>query len=97
MDAQLELQKLVNGQDAEVAPGSLIRVGETVNFDFITTNTGNTTLTLVAIIDDQLGVIDCPQSTLAPGEAMTCSASATATADQHRTGFDGRSGVYYRR
>ena len=38
------------------------------------TNTGNETITGIALNDDQLGAIACPQTTLVPGESMDCGA-----------------------
>ena len=51
------------------------------------TNTGNVTLTKVAVRDPKLGEVTCPRTTLEPGEAMTCHATAyTVTVDDVRNG-----------
>ena len=44
------------------------------------TNTGNVDLVNVAVTDPLLGgAVSCPQTTLSPGESMTCSAGYTVT------------------
>lgn len=62
--------------------------GQQVRFAFLVTNTGNLTLSDLTVSDivappsDQatLSAVECPASTLAPGERMTCSAAYTTTA-----------------
>lgn len=56
-------------------------VGDTVTYSFVVTNTGNVTLTDVTVTDPLPGLsaIDCPATTLAPGESMTCTATYTVT------------------
>ncbi|KKI22349.1 MULTISPECIES: DUF7507 domain-containing protein [unclassified Leucobacter] len=47
--------------------------GDTIAYTFTVTNTGTTTLKGVIVKDPRLsGPIDCPTTTLAPGEAMVC-------------------------
>jgi uncharacterized repeat protein (TIGR01451 family) len=54
--------------------------GDTFDYDFSVTNTGNVDLTDVAVTDPLLGgEVTCPQTTLSPNESMTCSASYTVT------------------
>ncbi len=53
--------------------------GSTIAYTFIVTNTGNVTLTGVAITDAKVGAITCPQTTLAPGAATTCTKSYVIT------------------
>jgi hypothetical protein len=52
-------------------------------------NTGGVPLDGVVVNDDQLGPVNCPQSTLAVGESITCFALGFAT---DTTGLPG--GVY---
>jgi LPXTG-motif cell wall-anchored protein len=53
-------------------------VGDPIRFDLLVTNTGNVTLTGLAIDESgfqgagTLGAVDCPVTTLAPGDATTC-------------------------
>jgi hypothetical protein len=59
-------------------------VGEPVQWTYAITNTGNITLTTVAVEDNQPGVIpDCPFDTLGPGEQGECTASGVAVAGQY--------------
>ena len=46
---------------------------------FVVTNTGNVTLDPVAVDDPAVGTVDCPATTLAPGESTTCTATYTLT------------------
>ncbi|MFZ2514881.1 MAG: hypothetical protein WAW82_04370, partial [Candidatus Lutibacillus vidarii] len=46
--------------------------GDVIEYTFIVTNTGTTTLTDVRVDDPMLGAVTCPVTTLAPGESTTC-------------------------
>jgi uncharacterized repeat protein (TIGR01451 family)/LPXTG-motif cell wall-anchored protein len=59
--------------------------GQSIDYSFLVTNTGNVTLTDVAV-DDQLAApagpaleVTCPASVLAPSADMTCTATYTVT------------------
>ncbi|MFF5175762.1 choice-of-anchor A family protein [Micromonospora sp. NPDC000089] len=66
---------------------SINAVGQQVPYRFLVVNTGNLTLTNVAVTDTQtppssnanLGPISCPATTLAPGASTTCTATYTVT------------------
>ncbi len=81
--AGIDIEKATNGEDADTAPGPYIPVGDAVTWTYVVTNTGNVTLTDVAVSDDQLGAVSCPKTTLAASESMTCTASGTAVAGQY--------------
>ena len=53
--------------------------GDTIDYSFVVTNTGNVTLDPVAIDDPKVGVVTCPASSLAPGGSTTCTATYTLT------------------
>jgi uncharacterized repeat protein (TIGR01451 family) len=55
-------------------------VGEQVPFTFGVTNTGNTTLRDVVVIDAKVPSVTCPTAALAPGQSMVCTATYTVTA-----------------
>ena len=67
-------------------PGSLAAAGTTVTYSFAVTNTGNVTLTAVAVTDSMtapaldagLSAVDCPDTTLAPAGSVTCTATYIA-------------------
>jgi von Willebrand factor type A domain len=64
------------------APASYGAPGQTINYTYTVTNTGNVTLHDVALHDTKLGAITCPYTEIAPGTSMTCSgAHATTQAD----------------
>ena len=59
------------GQDLS---GKYSQVGDSIAYDFVITNTGNTTLTSFTFSDDKLGIKDqviSPLTPLAPGESYT--------------------------
>ena len=59
--------------------------GQQVTYQHVVTNTGNTTLTGVAVTDTAFSgsgtppVVTCPVTTLAPGESTTCTGTYTVT------------------
>ena len=75
----IDLVKFVNGIHAPNPPGPVIPAGDDVVFTYRVTNTGVQTLIDINLVDDELGVITCPRTTLAPGESMLCT-SATQIA-----------------
>jgi hypothetical protein len=48
----IDIEKLVNGQDADAATGPLLTVGSTATFTYQVTNTGNVALSNVVVVDD---------------------------------------------
>jgi large repetitive protein len=80
---ELVLEKATNGLDADTPPGPYIQVGSPVTWTYAVTNTGNVTLTQVAVTDDQVLQVNCLLETLAPGQSMTCTASGYAALGQY--------------
>jgi len=81
--AAIDLEKFTNGEDADTPPGPNIPTGDPVAWTYVVTNTGSEALTSVAVADDQGVAVSCPQTTLAAGESMTCTAADTAVAGQY--------------
>ena len=79
----IDIEKFTNGFDADAAPGPSIPTGDDVMWSYVVTNTGTVSLTNVSVTDVPDPTITCPQTTLAPNESMTCTASGTATAGQY--------------
>ena len=79
----MTIEKATNGVDADVAPGPSLSVGDAVTWTYVVTNTGDVPLSDVAVTDDILGAITCPQDTLAVDESMTCTASGVAVSGQY--------------
>jgi uncharacterized repeat protein (TIGR01451 family) len=64
------------------SPSSFSAAGQTISYTFAVTNTGNVTLTGIAVTDIDLpglSPITCPVTTLAPGASETCTASYVTT------------------
>ena len=53
------------------------------SWTYVVTNLADTTITEIALSDDQLGVIACPATVLGPFASMTCSASAPVVLGQY--------------
>jgi len=71
----ISLIKLVNGVHTPDPPGIVINAGAPVVFTYQVTNTASLTLVDITLVDDQLGPITCPKTTLAPGESMVCTSA----------------------
>ncbi|NDA41870.1 MAG: DUF11 domain-containing protein, partial [Actinobacteria bacterium] len=71
----ITINKTTNGSDNPTVP-----VGSPVVWTYQVTNTGNVPLDTVTVTDNQGVSVSCPQTTLAIGEAMQCSASGTSVA-----------------
>jgi len=79
----IDVEKATNGHDADAAPGPQLFQGDLVTWTYVVTNTGNVDLVNVAIVDDVEGAVTCPKTTLAVGEAMTCTLNGTALEGQY--------------
>ena len=82
--AEVNVEKLTNGDDADSAPGPKIAVGGAILWEYVVTNTGTVALTGISVVDDRGVAVTCPKTTLAPAESMTCTGSGTATLGQYR-------------
>ena len=80
----LTFAKFTNGQDVSQAPGPSLRVGSTVSWTYVVTNTSNMTFSSVSVTDDRGVAVVCPRQLLSPGASMTCTASSLAVAGQYR-------------
>jgi hypothetical protein len=71
-----------------VAPASdqaTARVGDTISYAYVVTNTGNVSLTSVAVNDPTLGAVTCSTPAapgLAPGDSETCTGDTPHTVTQ---------------
>ena len=89
---QVDIEKAVNGQDADEPTGPFVAVGGEVQWTYVVTNTGTSDLTDVTVTDDMVASseIDCAETgsnvvsvPLAPGESFTCVAHGIAVAGQY--------------
>ncbi len=72
------IEKSVNGDEADTAPGPYVQAGETVFWTYVVTNTGDVALAGIEVTDDQGLEVICPGTVLAAGESMGCTASGPA-------------------
>ena len=71
----LLVQKVENASLGNSAP---IEAGETIQYSYVITNTGNVDLTSVSVSDPTAGAVTCPTPPapgLAPGDTETCTAN----------------------
>ncbi|WP_449658184.1 DUF7507 domain-containing protein, partial [Winogradskyella ursingii] len=73
-DPSIEILKSVSS----VTPGGGAGlVDDVINYSFTVTNTGNVTLTGIAVNDPVVGTVTCLSTSLAPGASTTCTATYT--------------------
>ena len=80
-EPKIDIEKLTNGVDADnpnTGDAPQIAEGDTVNWLYVVTNTGDIDLVNVTVVDDQGVSVSCPQTTLLVGESMDCTASGIA-------------------
>jgi large repetitive protein len=65
---------------------ALFNVGQTVAYEYVIANTGNTTLANPAVTDDRIATVNCPATNLAPGASKTCTANYVLTLDDVNLG-----------
>lgn len=58
-----------------------VSAGDAVSFNFVVTNAGNVTLSEVAVEDPKISEVNCPETALAPGAAMTCTGEYSVVED----------------
>ncbi len=79
----LVLEKRTNGVLAELLPGPTLRAGTVVTWTYHITNSGTVSVTDISLHDDQEEHVDCPGSTLMPGETLTCLQLGTVELGQY--------------
>ncbi|GAA2066842.1 hypothetical protein GCM10009839_93320 [Catenulispora yoronensis] len=68
-----------SSDDMQTYRGRTYQAGDTVTYQFLVTNTGNTTLSNVAVHDPSVTNISCPRTTLGPAGSPTSSMVCTGT------------------
>ncbi len=76
----IALEKATNGEDADELPGPLVAVGDVVTWTYVVRNSGDIDLIDITLVDDREGDVSgsCPRSSLAVGEAMSCTVTGIA-------------------
>jgi len=71
--ASVMVDKTATVRDAVAAPAGRVDAGDVVVYSYTVKNSGNLTLTNVALVDTLRGPVRCPKTMLKPGESMKCS------------------------
>jgi len=58
---------------------TFVNAGDVLNYEFDVTNSGNVSFTNVAVNDNLIRNVSCPQNALAPSASMICTGSYTVT------------------
>lgn len=80
--ARSSIEVILEAQDSRgfpISPLDTLPVGETITYVYMITNTGETTLTDLSLVDDRLGEIPLSRTTIAPWEHVNGSFSVTIT------------------
>jgi uncharacterized repeat protein (TIGR01451 family) len=78
-EPSIELKKYTNGLHIDSPTGPEIQVGDAVVWQYVVTNTGDTTLSDISVTDsDPEVMVTCPANTLLSGESMICEGTGTA-------------------
>ena len=76
----IDIEKATNDEDADLAPGPSIPVGDPVNWTYVVTNTGEAKLIDIVVVDDQGVLVMCPETMLVSLDSMICTANGIAAA-----------------
>lgn len=71
-EPEIDIEKYVNGRDADTPPGPTLIAGSIARFTYVVRNTGEVPLDRISVVDNVVGPLDCPRSELAVGQAMVC-------------------------
>lgn len=77
----IDVEKLVNGFDADTPTGPIVDIESVVQFRYVITNSGNVPLVDVEMKDEDF--ITCTSATLAVGASFECGTSTSAQPGQH--------------
>ncbi len=80
----VKIEKYVNGQRADQAPGPTIPVGSPITWTYVITNRSAVAFTRLSVTDDRGVDVACPRTLPVPGASLTCTGSGTAVAGQYR-------------
>ena len=79
VDAHAALSIVKTGKLVDEDGDDLADKGETVEYSFVVTNDGTTTLHGISVDDPRVDSVDCPAGSLLPGKSVTCTASYVVT------------------
>ncbi|QDP96224.1 DUF11 domain-containing protein [Microlunatus elymi] len=60
------------GTPVDVNDNGITDAGDTIDYTFVVTNTGDTDIAGVTVDDNKVGSVTCPPGTLQPGDRVTC-------------------------
>jgi|GEM_PF-991056 len=82
LNSSIDIEKNINGVDADTPIGVALRENETITWEYIVNNTGNVILTDITVTDNELGAI-CSIEKLMPGQSSVCTVAGTVEYGPH--------------
>ncbi|WMW22977.1 NosD domain-containing protein [Methanolobus mangrovi] len=82
LNPAIDIEKHINGVDADTPIGVALRENETVTWEYIVNNTGNVILTDITVTDNKFGAI-CSIEKLMPGQSSVCTVTGTVEYGPH--------------
>lgn len=79
----IDIEKTTKGEDADYAPGPIIVIGDSVEWTYTVTNTGDEELSGITIDDDIEGDVSCAPFALKAEEKLVCTAFGIASPGQY--------------
>lgn len=83
--ASIDIETATNGEDADAPPGPAVRVGSTVEWTHVVTNTGDVVVRGITVTDDRGVSLTCSRTRLAPGRSLRCVGSGLAAGGPYAT------------
>jgi uncharacterized protein YlzI (FlbEa/FlbD family) len=79
--AAFEIEAIPDIKITKLTDASFVDIGKEVVYTFTIENVGSRTLYDIKAIDDKLGELELPQTTLAPGEVITVTKNHVVTVE----------------
>ncbi|WP_462273201.1 right-handed parallel beta-helix repeat-containing protein [Methanohalophilus sp.] len=80
--ADIDIEASVNEMDADEPTGPMVQIGSGITWKYNVTNTGVVKLVNISVTDAELGNVNCPQTTLMPGESVVWTADTGVSEGQ---------------
>jgi len=80
----INIEKLTNDRDADTEDDATPLIdGDEIEWKYVVSNVGEETIVNIKVIDDREGVVECPETSLAPSANMICTLKGVAKYDKY--------------